>query len=224
MSISVRPPPSMAPVATVGVASFRSFSNVGGPFASTAMPVPTSAHVRSSSPARMLTPPASAGFVRSSSFSSMPPVAAPVLVPASPPSVRMPVVHAVPAVPSVSYAAPPVVYSSPAYQHEPSVRLEPHWMDSEWWLTAPVDFKGLHELPPDVAQRALDRVDNTVRRMDLEGRLPRLPAPPWYLPEQQQDDDPAPREVVPAPYLYGYPRAAYIAPQKQEEESICPIA
>mmetsp|Transcript_31461 Transcript_31461/g.73488 ORF Transcript_31461/g.73488 Transcript_31461/m.73488 type:complete len:426 (-) Transcript_31461:97-1374(-) len=54
-------------------------------------------------------------------------------------------------------------------------RVEPHWMDTQWWLTAPVDFKGLERLDYTSQQNALDLTDYTVRVMDNEGQLPPLP-------------------------------------------------
>lgn len=54
-------------------------------------------------------------------------------------------------------------------------RVEPHWMGGEWWLTAPVDYKGLEKMPQQWQQAKLNRVDDAVQELDDTGRIPNLP-------------------------------------------------
>jgi len=66
----------------------------------------------------------------------------------------------------------------------PAARVEPTWMDSQWYLVAPVDFKGLEQLPEHTQHRGLERLDHAVRHLDEEGKIPPLP-PPRHWKEQE---------------------------------------
>lgn len=58
----------------------------------------------------------------------------------------------------------------------PAVRIEPTWREEQWWLVAPVDFKGL-EKRDFYHMGILDMVDGTLEGMDMQNMLPPLPPP-----------------------------------------------
>jgi len=63
------------------------------------------------------------------------------------------------------------------HEGDPSVRVEPHWREGEWWLAAPVDFKGLDALPEDRKAFALQKLEDIVWNMDQQNALPPMPPP-----------------------------------------------
>merc|ERR1712007_65815 len=63
------------------------------------------------------------------------------------------------------------------HEGDPSVRVDPHWREGEWWLAAPVDFKGLDALPDDRKAFALQKLEDIVWNMDQQGVLPSMPPP-----------------------------------------------
>mmetsp|Transcript_100175 Transcript_100175/g.192176 ORF Transcript_100175/g.192176 Transcript_100175/m.192176 type:complete len:361 (+) Transcript_100175:83-1165(+) len=55
-------------------------------------------------------------------------------------------------------------------------RVEPSWMDGAWYLTAPVDFKGMEQYP-DRQFDMLNTVDDAVKELEEKRQLPPLPPP-----------------------------------------------
>jgi len=63
---------------------------------------------------------------------------------------------------------------------DPPVRIEPHWMGGQWYLTVPCDFKGMEKYPTRRQQIAFEKVDNAIREADMQGEIPALPPKcPW---------------------------------------------
>merc|ERR1712136_176530 len=59
----------------------------------------------------------------------------------------------------------------------PAIRVEPHWKDSQWYITAPVDLKGIRHLPQEQREDFLYSTDYHVASMDDAGKLPALAHP-----------------------------------------------
>lgn len=65
----------------------------------------------------------------------------------------------------------------------PAARLEPTWIGGEWYLVAPVDFKGLensektHGFSKEMQNHQLRVVDDAVHHLESQGTLPTLPPP-----------------------------------------------
>jgi len=59
----------------------------------------------------------------------------------------------------------------------PAIRVEPHWKDSQWYITAPVDLKGIQHLPQEQREDFLYSTDYHVASMDDAGKLPALAHP-----------------------------------------------
>lgn len=53
----------------------------------------------------------------------------------------------------------------------PGVGLEAHCRDNQWWLVAPVDFKGLEKMPASVQAAALHRVDGAYGELEDSGQI-----------------------------------------------------
>jgi hypothetical protein len=65
----------------------------------------------------------------------------------------------------------------------PAARMEPTWQDGNWYLVAPVDFKGMENMKKQGKWSAgmeydtLNSVDQAVRELDAQGHLAPLPPP-----------------------------------------------
>jgi hypothetical protein len=65
----------------------------------------------------------------------------------------------------------------------PAARMEPTWQDGNWYLVAPVDFKGLENMKRQgkwsqgMEYDALNSVDDAVRDLDAQGLIAPLPPP-----------------------------------------------
>jgi len=65
----------------------------------------------------------------------------------------------------------------------PAARLEPTWIGGEWYLVAPVDFKGLansertHGFDKETQNAQLRVVDDAVHHLESQGLLPSFPPP-----------------------------------------------
>jgi hypothetical protein len=65
----------------------------------------------------------------------------------------------------------------------PAARMEPTWQDGNWYLVAPVDFKGMENMKrqgkwsPAMEYDTLNSVDQAVRDLDAQGHIAPLPPP-----------------------------------------------
>lgn len=83
----------------------------------------------------------------------------------------------------VLYEPPPKKEADEMWARAAGARVEPAFIHGQWWITAPVDLKGVKRHPE--CSQVLWAVEGSVKEMDAQGLFTTLPEPQHWKQENQ---------------------------------------